>query len=97
MGAVFSVCLSVAGIYLMVGLVFAVAFALHGAAKIDPTAAAGTWGFKLAIIPASAVLWPMLLLRWLKGTGVPPEECSPHRKAAGSCECRCGKIDGAAS
>jgi len=75
------VLLGVLGIYLALGLVFAIPFAFFGAKRIDPSAAEGTWGFKLLIIPASTVFWPLLLVRWLKGKH--PTECSAHRRAAG--------------
>ena len=67
--------------YLALGLVFAVAFALRGAARLDPDARGATWGFKLLIVPGSAALWPLLLLRWVRAQG-PPAEKSPHRLAA---------------
>ena len=75
--------LGAAGIYLLVGFMVAVPFAFLGAKKIDPSAAAGTWGFKVLIIPGTAVFWPYLLMRWVKGSP-PPEECSAHRRAAKS-------------
>ena len=70
-----------AEIYLGLGLVFAIAFAFRGAGRIDPAARAGTFGFRLLIVPASAALWPLLLSRWVKGTP-PPEEHNAHRDAA---------------
>ena len=73
--------LSLLGIYLAIGFLFAVPFALMGAKKIDHSAVDGTWGFKLLIIPGSMIFWPLLLTRWLRG--VPqPEERSAHRDAA---------------
>ena len=71
--------LSALGIYLGLGLVFAIPFAFLGAKKIDPSAAHGTWGFKLLIIPGSAIFWPLLLRRWLTNSP-PPTECSTHRR-----------------
>ena len=52
-------------IYALVGLVFALAFAVRGVGRIDPMAQSGSWGFRVLIIPASAALWPLLALRWL--------------------------------
>ena len=75
------VLLNALGIYLALGLVFGVLFAFAGAKSIDPSAASGTWGFKLLIIPGCAVFWPYLLMRWIKKSS-PPEECSAHRRAA---------------
>lgn len=72
-----------AGLYAALGLLFAIAFVLRGAARIDPQAAGGSWGFRLAILPASAALWPLLAGRWLRGAP-PPEERSPHRELARS-------------
>ena len=69
------------GIYLVIGFLFAVPFAFTGAKKIDPSAAEGTWGFKLLIIPGSMVFWPLLLRRWATKSP-PPEEGSAHRRAA---------------
>ena len=72
---------NILGIYLAVGLLFAIAFAWKGAAAIDPAARDGTLGFRLLIIPGAAALWPILARRWLAGEG-PPEELNPHRCAA---------------
>ncbi|MEM1206172.1 MAG: hypothetical protein AAGN66_23275 [Acidobacteriota bacterium] len=72
-------------IYAAVGAVFAVAFAIRGAGRVDPVARGGTWGFRLLILPGAAALWPLLLRRWLKGDGEPPVECNAHRRAAGGC------------
>ena len=72
--------------YLGVGAVFAVAFTLVGAKRIDPVAASGTIGFRLLILPGATALWPLLLLRWRRGKGTPPEECNAHRQAARDAE-----------
>lgn len=72
----------VAGVYLGVGAVFAAAFALRGCQRIDPVAATGTWGFRIAIVPGAAALWPLLLRRWLAGERHPPPERNAHRDAA---------------
>lgn len=57
--------------YAALGLLFAVAFALRGAARIDPDAAHGTWGFRLLILPGAAALWPLLALRWMRARSGP--------------------------
>ena len=79
MAAIFLILL---GSYLACGLVFAIAFVLFGAGRIDPHAAHGTWGFRLLVIPGAAALWPLLLLRWQRGVHEPPEQHDPHRRAA---------------
>lgn len=70
------------GIYLALGLLFAIPFALIGVKRIDPHAAHGSWGFRLLIIPGTMALWPLLLKRWRSGVHEPPEECNAHRRAA---------------
>ncbi|GEM_PF-859881 len=76
------------GGYLALGLGFAVVFVLRGVRELDPTARErASVGFRLAILPASTVFWPLLLRRWLSGQHEPPEECSPHRCAACSASC----------
>ena len=69
------------GIYLGAGVLFAIAFVTRGAQRIDPQADGASWGFRLAILPASAALWPLLIRRWMRGQP-PPEEHNPHRDRA---------------
>lgn len=73
--------LAAVGVYAAVGLVFAVAFVLRGAARVDPQAVGGSWGFRLAILPGVVAFWPVLARRWAGG-GPPPEERNAHREAA---------------
>lgn len=54
-------------LYLACGLVFAIPFVLKGVEEIDEGARGSTWGFKLIIIPATTVFWPLLLRKWIKG------------------------------
>ncbi len=75
------VAVSIVGLYLAIGLVFAVAFAFKGVNRIDPAAQKSTFGFRLLIIPASMALWPMMLGRWRRGTA-PPEEHNSHRDSS---------------
>lgn len=58
--------------YLLLGIVFAIPFALKGAAAIDPVARHATWGFRILVIPAAAALWPLLLLRWARSSEAHP-------------------------
>ena len=76
--------------YMALGFLFGIAFVIAGAKKIDPVARDGSWGFKLAILPASAALWPWMVARWIKGSP-PPTEKNSHRNAAGcggKCACQ---------
>ena len=76
-----SVGISILGV-LVIGFVFSIPFALVGAGKIDSHAAQGTWGFRVLIVPGTILLWPLLARRWSAGLHEPPEENSPHRRAA---------------
>ena len=69
------------GVYLAVGFLFASAFVIRGAQRIDPQAVGGSWGFRLAILPAAAAFWPLLARRWFSGA-TQPEEHNPHRDLA---------------
>lgn len=79
--SVASILVVVAAVYLSVGAVFAAAFAVLGAGRVDPAARDATWGFRLLILPGSAALWPWLAARWLR-RAPPPEPCDAHRRAA---------------
>jgi hypothetical protein len=68
--------------YLIVGAAFWVPFARRGAARIDPHAREATWGFRLIILPGTALLWPILAWRWVSGATTPAEEWNAHRAAA---------------
>lgn len=77
-----AVILIAVGIYLALGLLFAIPFVLAGVKQIDPHAAHGSWGFRLLIIPGTMALWPLLVKRWRSGAHEPPEECNAHRRTA---------------
>lgn len=71
-----------AGIYLAIGLLFAIAFATFAAGRIDPAARAGSLGFRILIAPGAALLWPLLAPRCLAGRSGPPQERDAHTGAA---------------
>lgn len=54
------------GVYVAVGLAVAALFVLKVAARMDPAARRGSWGFRLLILPGCAALWPVLLRKWLR-------------------------------
>jgi hypothetical protein len=60
-----NIILIIATIYLCCGFVFAIPFVLKGANAIDEGAHDTTWGFKMIIIPATMVFWPLLLKKWI--------------------------------
>ncbi len=55
-----------AALYLTVGLLFAIVFVFKGVQQIDSSAQGASFGFRLLILPGAAVLWPILLKKWLK-------------------------------
>ena len=55
--------------YALTGLVFGLCFVLRIAGLLDAHARGGTIGFRLMILPASVILWPLLLgISSFKGT-----------------------------
>lgn len=60
-----NIILMIVAIYLCCGFVFAVPFVLKGANAIDEGAHETTLGFKIIIIPATMVFWPLLLKKWI--------------------------------
>jgi hypothetical protein len=74
-----TVLLSLLGLYVAVGIFFAIPFVLRGVNRLDPHAANGTWGFRMLIIPGTVFLWPLLLRRWMSGERQPPTERNAHR------------------
>lgn len=65
--------------YAGIGLLFAVAFVIFGAGRMDESAKGASVFFRLLILPGAAALWPVLLRRWLRGQTRPPIEKNPHR------------------
>ena len=54
-------------VYAAFGLLFAVVFLTAGIGHIDPVAKQSGAGFRIIIAPGVAALWPLLLLRWIRG------------------------------
>ena len=57
------------GLYAVVGVVFAVIFAVRGVRRLDPVARGSHWAFYVFIVPGAAALWPVLM-RKLAGARV---------------------------
>ena len=53
-------------VYAMCGAAFGAAFVAFGIERVDPVAAHAPLGFRLIVLPGSAALWPVLLVRWLR-------------------------------
>ena len=75
---ILNIILTILLIYLSCGFVFAIPFVIKGANKIDEGAHGATWGFRLIIMPATIVLWPVLLKKWMK---VKPHQTSSKGEA----------------
>ena len=71
------------GVYLLIGLLFAVPFVFAWVKHVDPDAAHGSLGFRVLIFPGTVALWPLMLRRVRNGATALPVERSPHRDAAG--------------
>ena len=54
--------------YLAVGILIALAVAFRLAGRLDPVAARGSLGFRLLVLPGTAFLWPLVLLRLARRT-----------------------------
>lgn len=68
--------------YLGIGAAFAAVFVTRGVDRIDPMARGAGWGFRMLILPGSALFWPLLLVRWAAGSMAPPVEATAHRRLA---------------
>lgn len=77
-----SVLVDVGGAYLACGLLFAGPFVAAGVNRIDAAARQAPLGFRLIIVPGVMLCWPLLALRWARGSVHPPLEVNAHRRAA---------------
>jgi hypothetical protein len=73
---------TVVGVYIGCGIVFAFAFLVFGVGRVDPTAEGSSYGFRALILPGTVALWPLLAIRWARGGSFRPTERNPHRDAA---------------
>lgn len=62
---ILNIILAIIATYLGCGVLFAIPFVIRGADKIDEGTHGATWGFRLIILPASIVFWPLLLKKWI--------------------------------
>ena len=58
----------VASAYVWCGVAVAVAFLLFGLDRMDP-AAKGAFGFRPLLVPGLTLLWPIVVVRWLRFAG----------------------------
>ena len=59
--------LTIAAIYLAIGIVFAAGFVTIGVGRLDPAARATPLSFRAIILPGAAALWPVLALKLARG------------------------------
>jgi len=70
---------SVFYVYAAIGLLLLPWWQAKGLRRLDATAAAGPWGFRVLISFGLVALWPWLLARARRGHGHPPAEHNAHR------------------
>lgn len=73
--------LAAIGLYLLAGALFALAFVAVGLTRIDPAAKGSHVGVRLLLLPGSAALWPVLLVRWLRKSPRPASHTDPRPMA----------------
>ena len=66
MSGVAMVLIAGVAVYAAVGIVTGLAFVLFGVSRVPPEPASVTAGARILLLPGAAVLWPIVLGRWLK-------------------------------
>jgi hypothetical protein len=56
-------------LYVLVGAVTALAFVTFGIARVLPAGTPVTLGARVLLMPGAALLWPYVLLRWIRAGG----------------------------
>lgn len=65
--------------YIVVGIILASILSFTQIHKIDPAARRASLGFRLIVLPGLAMLWPLIVLRVVRGAS-PPTEKTAHKK-----------------
>jgi len=86
--AVVSLLWTVASAYSIVGVSFAIPFVLFWSGRVDPAAKAGTLGFRLAILPGTIAMWPLMALRTLRSFRQGTKHPQPERHETASVQRR---------
>jgi hypothetical protein len=60
------VLIDVLALYAVAGVVTALAFVTFGIARVLPAGTPVTFGARVLLVPGAALLWPYVLLRWMK-------------------------------
>lgn len=53
-------------IYFAMGVIFAILFHAFGLRRVDPSTKHATIGFRVLSMPGCAMLWPVLLTKWVR-------------------------------
>ncbi len=59
-------------VYATIGLMFAIAFVIRGAAHIDAAAQSAPLRVRLAFAPGALALWPVLGIKWARAGKAAP-------------------------
>jgi hypothetical protein len=65
---------SLAAIYLLLGLLFYVAFIAKGIARVDESVEGSPKLFFLLLLPGTLALWPVLLIKWIRAIKHPDHD-----------------------
>jgi len=71
--------------YVTLGVIFAVTFITRGVNHLDRSAKNGSWGFRVAIFPAAAILWPFLAIK-LRHRANPDDPANPEAPLSPLCQ-----------
>lgn len=88
---VFTWLVNVAAVYAGCGLIVASLFLARWCRSFDPSAAQGSWGFRVLIVPGIVALWPVILAKVLtvrRGGSAAGEAETPVRAEALRCNHR---------
>ncbi|MEQ9616520.1 MAG: hypothetical protein RLN60_00625 [Phycisphaerales bacterium] len=58
---------TIVAVYAGVGLVVALLFLFLAVKRIDPAANGASRGFRVLVFPGAAALWPVILVKWIRG------------------------------
>jgi hypothetical protein len=75
---------TVALFYAGLGVSFAIPFVLFWSGRIDSAAQHGSWGFRLAILPGTIALWPLMALKTVRALRHSPSSPDPERPVSPS-------------
>jgi len=56
----------ITAVYAVIGCVFALAFLVIGAKRVDGAVPGSTRGFAVFVFPGVALLWPVMAMKWMR-------------------------------